>query len=448
MIPSPLLLEVADPIITYADYVRSKISRNCTEHSQKNWCLKNATGSVHLEQLDNIREPQTIVDILEIDVDKQKFRYDIFKVENISIPSPNQTSYILQSFVKVYSYDIFSDTLTDLETKQQINTSYSGDSDQILSKTYEECILDCVNYINLDEKFNLTKPYPIRLRPEPWIFGFWVLSFLGMLFCISVLIFLLVKIFKRDILEGNPVLTLLLIISTFGMYFSVLPFTLEGDKRTQATIVIARALCITLCYAATFSLLLGRSILLSSVSKELRFMSHIEGMVQAFMSLFIFGVQCALSVSIIDHHQAVFYESNFMYVLSYNIMLLALLMCFAPLIMRSRRNYKEGKYFAIASLLTGCCWCCWIPAYVLLGEQWKDPLLCFGLVATASVLLGAVFIPRTYLVTIAETRDKITNALPSLATVASNMDIYSRNGQVRDCFFVILLLSLLLFAKS
>lgn len=430
MIPSPLLLEVANPIITYADYVRNKISKNCTDHPQKNRCIRNATKAVHVEDFGRILEPQTIADVLEIDVDRQKFRYDIFKVENISIPSPNQTSYVLQSFVKVFSYDIFSDTLTDLETKQEINTTYVVDTDHVLSRTYEECILECINYINLDEKFNASEAYTIRLRTEPWIFGFWVVSFLGMIFCISVMIFLLVKIFKRDILEGNPVLTLLLVISTFAMYLSVFPFTLIGDKHTQSTIYITRALCITLSYAATFSLMLGRSILLSSVSKELRFMSHIEGMVQAFMSLFIFGVQCALSVSIIDHHQEIFQESHFLYILSYNMMLLALLMCFAPLIMRSRRNYKEGKYFAIASLLNGCCWCCWIPAYVLLGDAWRDPLLCFGLVATASVVLGTVFIPRTYLVTIAETRDKITNALPALATVASNMDIYVGNGQV------------------
>ncbi|RZC41063.1 hypothetical protein BDFB_010927 [Asbolus verrucosus] len=48
--------------------------------------------------------------------------------------------------------------------------------------------------------------------------------------------------------------------------------------------------------------------------------------------------------------------------------------------------------------------------------------------------MGTIFVPRTYLMTIAAARDKITSTLPSLAAATSAMDIYRTGTQpVYDC---------------
>lgn len=433
MIPTPLLFEIANPIINYASGISSFLQNNCSDTTYKLNCFrsefsKNPSSYIH-------QDPSAIAEILKIDTAIHKFLYNIFRVENVSV-QPNEGTgnetgkgYVVQTFVKAYTYDIFADVLTDLERNLEINISLYSSASPMCPKTNEECILECTNFLVEKKEANATLA-PLRLRPHPWVFGFWVLSFLGMLFCASTIVFIFVKICKRDILEGNPMLTILMLVSTMFIYFAVLPFTFEGDESTRRSICLARGLSITLSYAATFSLLLGRCILLGSVSKEVGFMSHIAGSVQSFMSLFIFGVQCALSIHVFENCEELFRGSSFIYMLSYDAILLALIICFCPLVAKSRRNYKEGKYFTIASLMTGGCWSCWIPAYVLLGEEWRDPVLCFGLVATASIFLSVLFIPRTYLMTIAETRDKLTSALPSLATVTSAIDLYRASTQV------------------
>ncbi|GJQ80384.1 hypothetical protein Trydic_g12245 [Trypoxylus dichotomus] len=71
---------------------------------------------------------------------------------------------------------------------------------------------------------------------------------------------------------------------------------------------------------------------------------------------------------------------------------------------------------------------------MLLEQEWKDPLLCMGLICTASILLGSLFIPRTYMMAVAAARDRFASALPSLATATSAMDIYRASTQpLYDC---------------
>ncbi|KAJ8977945.1 hypothetical protein NQ317_017413 [Molorchus minor] len=166
----------------------------------------------------------------------------------------------------------------------------------------------------------------------------------------------------------------------------VLPFSLEYNKYTRHHLCLARSLAVTLGYALVFSLLLSRCILLATVSKEIGFMSHIAGPVQAFFACLYLG------------------------------------------------NYRESKYFTIAIVLTTVVWGIWLPLYATLERDWKEPILCLGLVSTAGIFLGTIFIPRTYLITSAAARDKITSTLPSLATATSTMDIYRAHTQpIYDC---------------
>ncbi|KAJ8940608.1 hypothetical protein NQ318_004804 [Aromia moschata] len=237
---------------------------------------------------------------------------------------------------------------------------------------------------------------------------------------------------RRDILEGNPILTISLLLAVMLLFCSVLPFSLDYNNNTKHQLCLARSLAVTLGYAMVFSLLLSRCILLATASKEIGFMSHIAGPVQAFLCLFIFGVQAALNLQIVGRCLDIFQGYSFVYLMSYNVMLLLLLLCLCPLIYKCQRNYREGKYFTFAIILTIVVWSVWLPCYAIVGGDWKEPMLCLGLVSTAGIFLGTVFIPRTYLITIAAARDKITSALPSLATATSAMDIYRTSTQVKQ----------------
>lgn len=416
IITTPLLFEIADPIMNLAENVSDFIYHNCNDTTYKINCMRNKF--FESERRAHTRHPNRMVDILKIGSLKRKFVYNIFRVENVTLQSDN----VVQTFIKAFTYNMFYDLLFDLEANTEVNSSLTIPADP------QSYMIQCSNFASQSNYSSRIQP-KLRFRSEPWVFGFWVLSLLGMLFCISVFIFLTVRLFKKEVFEGNPFLTVLLLISLCFMYFSVLPFTVEGNSKTSEPVCIVRSLCLTLSFASAFSLMLGRSILLASVSKEIGFMSHIAGAVQSFMTLFIFGVQAALSIHVFGRCQEVYNGANFIYYLSYNIILLGLLICFCPLIVKSQRNYKEGKYFTIASVVIAVLWCCWIPLFVLLDPFWKDPILCFALVSTASIILGAVFIPRTYLITIAEARDKLTSALPSLATVTSTMEFYKNGTQ-------------------
>lgn len=434
VITTPLLFEVANPILNFAENISDFIYYKCNETMQKVDCIK--SKFFERERAVRFFQPNKMVDVLRIERLKRKFVYNLFRVENVTIfqNDGSQNTSLQQTFVKAFTYNIFYDVLFDVETNSEVNRTS-------VVPTNAKSFMECANFA-VRSSYSSNQQPRLKVRSESWVFGFWILSLLGILFCISVFIFLTVRLFKKEVFEGNPFLTVLLLISLCFMYFSVLPFTVEGNKQTSEAICVIRSLCLTLSFGAAFSLMLGRSILLASVSKEIGFMSHIAGPVQSFMTLFIFGVQAALSIHIFGRCEEVYETSSFVYYLSYNVILVGLLVCFCPLIFKSQRNYREGKYFTIAIAVIAAFWCCWIPLFLLLDSYWKDPILCFALVVTASVILSAIFIPRTYLITIAEARDKLTSALPSLATMTSSLDVY-KNGvqQVKIYTFTIFVIS-------
>ncbi|XP_018574058.1 protein bride of sevenless [Anoplophora glabripennis] len=422
--PTPLLFEVAKPLLLYVKSVEEFITRNCNDTLYKVNCLRNKFNKSYYPAL---MTPSIITETLKVEPLRDNFVYEVFRVENntLNLTELFKRNNLFQPFTKAFTYNIFNDTLTSTDQGFETNVSL---------REYGE---KCVNYFskrNFKIVLDSESEFLLNFRSEAWVFAFLSLSLLGVLFCVSVLIFLLVSIFRRDILEGNPILTLALLLAVMLLFCSVLPFSLEYNKFTEHHLCIARSLAVTLSYATVFSLVLSRCILLATASKEIGFMSHIAGPVQAFLCLFIFGVQAALSLQIVGRCHEVFRGYSFVYLMSYNAMLLLLLLCLCPLIYKCQRNYREGKYFTIATILVTCVWCVWLPCYALLNDDWKEPILCTGLVCTAGIFLGAVFIPRTYLMTIAAARDKITSTLPSLTTATSAMDIYRSNTQpIYDC---------------
>lgn len=426
---------MAAPIINYAENAIDFIRDNCNETLYKLNCLKTRTID---DFSDCYPSPAAILDVLKIE-SKTEFVYNIFFHQTKNKSRNENTTNI----IKIFSYNILDHNLTalsdlDLDIDNN-NHSSSSLYHHCQVNSHSNCANYCKNYNSINNATNFiainsidltaTNWLPIRIRTESWVFAFLSLSLLGVLFCLSILIFLLVCICRRDILEGNPVLTMMLLVAVMSMYCAVLPLSVDGvGTAAQQSVRLVRALAITLSYASAFSLILSRCILLATAAKEVGFMAHIGGSVQAFLCLFIFGVQAALSLQAIGHGgTSIFRGHQFIYLLSYNMMLILLLVCLGPLVYKSLRNYGEGRYFAIAMGIVAGLWSVWLTCYGVLDDEWKDPVLCFGLVATGSVLLGAIFIPRTYLMTLAAARDKITSTLPS---ASSAMDIYRASTQV------------------
>ncbi|KAF5307897.1 hypothetical protein FQR65_LT06464 [Abscondita terminalis] len=431
--PSPLFFDVANPILETIIRAMQFILENCNSTSSKVKCLEKNYGE-YFESIVNV-SPEKVIGILSLENFVNAFVYNIYRVENLTMqilnsssPSENAQKGILQSFVNVFKYSVFNSSLTGPE----LNTS--GFERNILCP---RCRLYCVNFIPKPPPKTILISYAFSkfgLRTESWVFGFLAVSLLGVLFCIAVFIFIVVRFCKRDIFEGNPFLTVILLWVVVLMYCSVVPFALDSDKEVRNYICVARALSSTLTYALAFSLLLSRSILLATISKEVGFMAHVPGPVQSFLTLFIFGVQGALSLQFINHCEDIFRGNSFVYLMSYNVILLILLLFICPLNTRSQRNYREGRYFTIAIALIACVWSCWLPGYAVFNNDWRDPMVCSGLVSTASILLGSIFIPRTYMMTVAATRDRLTSALPSLQANSSIVDVYRATAQpIYDC---------------
>ncbi|XP_017786518.1 PREDICTED: protein bride of sevenless isoform X2 [Nicrophorus vespilloides] len=440
VLPTPLLFEVANPVLTYAHEVFDFIQQSCNETVYKLNCVRN---KMERQLYEVILQPERILKELKIEPLLNEFVYNIYRVENISsakldaniseVAHLKQTAF--QNYVKTFTYNPIDGNLSSHDGFPIENSTKAG-----CTKEFERCVLECENFKSFD--LNKFFGYPsfngLTLRPEPWVYAFIALSALGVLFCLSIFCFITVKLCQKQVLEGNPFLTMFLLACTSFMFCGVIPFAIEGDKFSRYSIYLGRALCVTLPYSMTFSLLLARTILLATVSKEVGFMSHVAGSVQSFLTLFIFAVQCALSLQLRIDCEDVFRGNLLLYLLSYNVILLILLIFTTPLVLKSQRNYKEGKYITIAIMLIAVCWSFWLPGYAVFDDHWKDPMLCLGLVTTAGILLGVIFIPRTYLMTVSAARERFTSALPSLATATSAMDIYRASTQslfqpVYDC---------------
>ncbi|CAG9772698.1 unnamed protein product [Ceutorhynchus assimilis] len=428
--PTPLLFDIANPIINFAFEARKFLATSCNDTIYKINCFKRKTSNI-MHSFPHVMLPRDIIRTLKIESLMPYFDYNIYRVGNISDVF-QLTNIYLRPFRKIYAYNMFSENLTLIDEGFDVSTFNNNDSSATCSQ----------QFIILRNHNNYYRPTIISFRNEAWLYAILSLALLGVLFCITILIYLLTALFQKRILEGNPVLTLFLLFAVMIIFCSVLPFSIETNKNLQRILCITKALSVTLSYAFAFSLLLSRCIMLGSAAKEIGFMSHIAGPTQAFLCLFIFGVQAALSLHIIIMGKCsellLFTQGyNFVYLMSYDTMLLMLLVCLTPLIYKSQRNYREGKYFTIAIVLIAFVWFVWLPAFALLCQEWKELMICLGLIATGGILLGAIFIPRTFLMTIANERDKITSVLPSLTTATSTADIYRAHTQpIYDCINV------------
>lgn len=276
-----------------------------------------------------------------------------------------------------------------------------------------------------------------RIKPEVWVAIGLTLSVLGVLITFAIFVFILVRLYLEDVLEGNPVGTIALLISLILLFTSFIPFAVEytSDRHIidstlelELPVVLCsiRVLCVSLCYCFTFSLLLCRTLMLASIGSEGGFLSHVNGYIQSVICVFSALVQVGMSTQLLivmyvaresiscDH----IYYGNWLWVLlGYDMFLLTSILLLTPCVARSQRNYHEGILIIVGTVLCVAIWATWIP-FATFDRDWRDAAIPLGVQATGWAILAGILIPRSFMIVRGIARADMAQALPSLASLA------------------------------
>lgn len=278
----------------------------------------------------------------------------------------------------------------------------------------------------------------IEFRDEAWIAALLSISVVGILCCFAIAIFITVRMCKKDILEGNPACSFVMLFAIILMYTSILPYSVRSDPTYEGVMCGLKLFGTSMSFSLVYSAMLARSVMLASCDKDGGFMSHINGYVQAVLCFFITAVQFGLGLQfwainwvLLEREECLAMSKGnlFLILLSYDVFLLVILVCVTPFIAKSKRNYYEGRYFTAAVWISAVIWVVWCTVYACFDL--KDQAVSGGLVATATCLLVTIFIPRTYLMVTGIVRDHIVSTLPSLAHTAATsvVDVNYRSTQ-------------------
>lgn len=304
------------------------------------------------------------------------------------------------------------------------------------------------NTFELDMKGYAGETYKWKIRSELWVAIGLTISTLGILLSLAIVTFIVVRICLEDVLEGNPIGSIAMLIALIAQFASFFPFTIEPmDPESidlSSSLCIIRIFVVSVSYCFTFSLMLSRAIMLASIGSEGGFLSHVNGYIQSIICVFSFLVQLGLSTQLLiifhapQRHKLtcedVFYGNWLWGTIGYDAFLLVLLVLLTPFIFRSQRNYREGILIAITSLFCLICWACWIPLSMI-NPRMREIVIPLGSQATGWIILSSLMVPRCFLIVKSIARTDFTQALPSLTSLAFAQANHFISEPVRKNFF-------------
>ncbi|KAL1456140.1 hypothetical protein WDU94_000890 [Cyamophila willieti] len=269
--------------------------------------------------------------------------------------------------------------------------------------------------------------FKLQLKTDSFTVVILSLSAMGVIACIVILGFIIYRIIQRDVLEGNPTITIMLLLSIIYNYAVITPFVVTIDPTVEYVDYYSHLLCyirlisIITSFNFIFSLLLTRCLMLSFCDHDGALMSHINGYIQSSFCFFITIIQILFLINLflikfifdVDIKCDII-QGNYIYMLGYNIILLLLLSFTIPFIYKCRRNYYEGIYLTITIISIVLAWCVWI--YLYIESDHNECMLILGIFLTSTLILMIIFIPRTYHMIINIVRDNITSILPALSS--------------------------------
>jgi len=272
-------------------------------------------------------------------------------------------------------------------------------------------------------------------RWETWVTALTTVAGLGTLCAVAVFVFLCAQC--GQVLEGGQSTTVVLLLASMFLYLTLLPFCFKpGDL-----VCALRAISPAVTYTIVVSIVLSRSFLLATADSD-GLPGHASGCLQLVLFVLMLCVEGGIllegalkrSDPYIDMKKLgrvgvlVCSDSGLSWLS--NLIWPGILLCIqtslSPFIWKSRRNYKEGVLFSLASL--GCCLVsgAWVAVYILCaelyGNHWEDIAVCAGLVSTATIILLVVFIPKVYLMTVWGVSKEVTMHMPGTATSTLHTD--------------------------
>lgn len=117
----------------------------------------------------------------------------------------------------------------------------------------------------------------------------------GALACCVMAIFIVHRFATEEILDGNPFLTIVLVLANLFTLLTALLFCVTDDYFGAENLNAWKIFLTTLAFGLTFSIMLSRALFLT-LSTGGVFIIHINGYLQSLMALFMYGVQIAVSV--------------------------------------------------------------------------------------------------------------------------------------------------------
>ncbi|XP_031370918.1 protein bride of sevenless [Apis dorsata] len=237
------------------------------------------------------------------------------------------------------------------------------------------------------------------LKAGNWVPIFLTVVVCGTFACGAIAVFIIYRFMVEDVLDGNPVLTIVLILANVFTLQTVLPFCINDDYLGGERLNSRKILATTLAFGLDFSLMLTRAFFLV-FSKGGVFTAHINGHLQGLMVFFMFFVQVAISVmffALSNHDSAVIMRSLiFIALLGYDIFLLITLFVVCFFIFQLPRNYREGKCFFGTSIGLLIAWAVWLTCFILVEPEYRDTVVSLGIISTAYLIIIGILIPRTY----------------------------------------------------
>ncbi|XP_046435485.1 protein bride of sevenless isoform X1 [Neodiprion fabricii] len=251
------------------------------------------------------------------------------------------------------------------------------------------------------------------LKTSLWIPIILTVVACGTVACLIIIVFIVYRYIVDEVLDGNPALTIVLILSTIFMLQSVIPFCMNDATFGVEHLNSRKILVTSMSIGIAFSIMLSRALFLAFSVGGI-FTTHINGYLQGLMVFFVSSVQITISTMffVLNKNDSgkIIRSCTFVALLSYDIFLLLKLFVVCCFIAQIQRNYREGKCFFGTVIGLLIVWAVWITCFILVEPETRDCVVSFGVIASAYLIILGVLIPRTYYMVTRLGQDKTLSA--------------------------------------
>ncbi|XP_044581329.1 uncharacterized protein LOC123262906 [Cotesia glomerata] len=384
-IPVPMITSLGQPLVGIAELLLSLKGPNCSES-----CTLPAFDAKLVPSVPSSR----VLELLGIE--SQRTKWTVF-----------QKTESEETLKQILSYEVDdSAQIRPLKGKPRPRNQ----TKVICEDSGQATTCSCIN----KPRIRTTEPpaagnYEVFVLIDAWCIIFLVFAAFGALLCLCVALFVGYRCIVDEFMDGNPVLTLVLIVGTVSMLGSVVVFCLV-DNEDQEVLNKWKIFSATVSTGFVFSLMLARSFFLAFSTKGV-FSSHINGYLQAVMAFFVNAVQLAISTVFFlvndSRSQDVLSSYQFVALSGYNIFLLLALLIMSSLIFHIPRNYREGRSFLFTSLGLLGVWSIWILVFFIVSARWRETIVALSLIASSYTLISGLILKVFYILTHLERQNDV-----------------------------------------